>query len=996
MWPTVEPGAPYVHGWHQDAVCEHLEAVTHGQIRRLLINIPFGMMKSLSCSVFWPAWEWGPAGMPWLRYIGTSYRGDYADRDSRKMRDVVASEVYQRHWHVPLERGGETSFSNSHKGSRDSVPFTSLTGGRGDRLIIDDPHSTETAESDLERGRAIRIFRESVPSRLNDQRTSAIVIIMQRLHEADVSGVALALDLGYTHLCYPADVEVLARSGWKRFADVGPYEEVMAVDPATLRGRWERPTRHIRYPYRGEIKRYSSDVLDLAVTPDHRMVFKDYNDWKKDKRKNWRVAPAFQLPKHFYVPQAIEWHGADAPVTFAGRIWAPSAFAEFMGWYLAEGCASEKRCLTRIVQAAGPKADEITAMLARTPFPTAPRRHGRDGMLVWSIGSKPLAATLEPLGKSWDKRAPEEVKALAPAHLQTFLTAYAKGDGHFAARNHQKITIASRSKRMIDDLQECAVKAGWAASACRCEVPEGGTINGYRRPGGTMWKLYIRASKISGQARKWYAKVRAENCSTEFYDGEVFCVSVPSTALVVRRNGRVAISGNCLPMEFDPARRCITYVKGVEFFRDPRTHEGELLFPERFPRAEVDALKKALGAYASAGQMQQSPVPREGKMFKRGWFDLVPSAPADCRWMRWWDVADTEEQLGSDPAFTAGVKLGYSASTQMFYVADVKRAREEAPEIRRLIKATAGADGLDCHIGLPIDPGGAGKGRAKDMVRMLPGFVVHTERETGSKVVRAEPVQSQAEAGLVKIVRGSAVEQPEWIEPFLSEIEKFPSAAHKDQVDALANAFAYLVGDAMFNASEENLVTEARKIPSYWQQAFAFDLDHERFAAIWAARDPQTDTVYLFDEYRVVRAELAVHKEAMVRRGAWVPGLFDLNGRGRKRDESIKIVDRLSDQLNLFTVDVEEQAALEEMRARLSTGRLRVFSHLNGWLGEYRQFRKESDGETAAPGGDHLIKATAMLLTYIGDVATSEAASAQEVDYDRDRDERKGNRTTGY
>lgn len=200
----------------------------------------------------------------------------------------------------------------------------------------------------------------------------------------------------------------------------------------------------------------------------------------------------------------------------------------------------------------------------------------------------------------------------------------------------------------------------------------------------------------------------------------------------------------------------------------------------------------------------------------------------------------------------------------------------------------------------------------------------------------------------------------------------------------------------MFAAPESDLVVEARKISSHWQQAFAFDLDHERFAAIWAARDPQTDTVYLFDEYRVGRAELAVHKEALVKRGAWIPGLFDLAGRGRKREESIRITDRLSDQLNLFTVDVENEAAVEEMRGRLSTGRLRVFSHLTGWLGEYRQFRRDDDGGGTAPGGDHLMKATAMLLTYIGDVATSEAASAIEVDYDRDRDDRKGNRTTGY
>src|SRR5690606_22744922 len=66
-WDVLEPGTPYVHGWHVEAICEHLEAVTRGEINRLLINVPPGTMKSTLTSVFWPAWEWGPAGMPHKR-----------------------------------------------------------------------------------------------------------------------------------------------------------------------------------------------------------------------------------------------------------------------------------------------------------------------------------------------------------------------------------------------------------------------------------------------------------------------------------------------------------------------------------------------------------------------------------------------------------------------------------------------------------------------------------------------------------------------------------------------------------------------------------------------------------------------------------------------------------------------------------------------------------------------------------------------------------------
>ena len=169
-------------------------------------------MKSLLVSVFWPAWEWGPQGRASLRYLASSYSENYVKRDSRRMRDLVASEWYQGLWgdKVRLVRAGELSFANEETGFREGVPFPSLTGGRGDRVIIDDPHSTETAESEAERTRTARIFRESVPTRLNDPATSAIVIIMQRLHANDVSGIALSLKLGYDHLCLPMEFEAVA------------------------------------------------------------------------------------------------------------------------------------------------------------------------------------------------------------------------------------------------------------------------------------------------------------------------------------------------------------------------------------------------------------------------------------------------------------------------------------------------------------------------------------------------------------------------------------------------------------------------------------------------------------------------------------------------------------------------------------------------------------------------------------------------------------------
>lgn len=236
-WHVLEPRQPLVWNWHLDALCAHLEAVTDGRINRLLANVPPGSSKSLIVSVLWQAWEWGPRGMRSMRYLATAFNEGPVKRDTRKCRDLMLSDWYRHLWpEVVLIRTGETSFANSDTGTREGVPFGSLTSQRGDRLIIDDPHSTETAESPAERAATTRKFREGATNRLNDQERSAIVVIMQRLHEEDVSGVILKLGMGYTHLCLPMEFEPERRC----------VTEIGFADPRSADGELLDPVRFPR------------------------------------------------------------------------------------------------------------------------------------------------------------------------------------------------------------------------------------------------------------------------------------------------------------------------------------------------------------------------------------------------------------------------------------------------------------------------------------------------------------------------------------------------------------------------------------------------------------------------------------------------------------------------------------------------------------------------------------------------------------------------------
>jgi len=208
-WDLVEPARPYVHNWHAEAICEHLEAVTRGEIQRLLINVPPGMTKSLFTRVFWPMWEWGPRNIPHFRYIGASYAQDLSMRDNLRARRVFLSEWYQARWDIALtdDQNAKLKFENEHTGFMAAMAAESLTGERGDRVVIDDPHSVKGAISDAKRNSTITWFSETVPTRLNDPDRSAIVVIMQRLHGNDVSGYIISNDLGYEKLILPMEYE---------------------------------------------------------------------------------------------------------------------------------------------------------------------------------------------------------------------------------------------------------------------------------------------------------------------------------------------------------------------------------------------------------------------------------------------------------------------------------------------------------------------------------------------------------------------------------------------------------------------------------------------------------------------------------------------------------------------------------------------------------------------------------------------------------------------
>ncbi len=212
VWHVLEPGRPLVYGWHMDAIGEHLEAVTAGQIKRLLINVPPGFSKSLETNVLWPSWEWGPRDMPYLRYLSFAYAQQLTVRDNRRCRNLINSELYQRLWghrfSLVSDQNAKIRYDTNQAGFRlaSSVGGTG-TGERGDRVVIDDPNNVRESESERITESTLLWLSEVVPSRTTDIRTSAIVLIQQRTGVNDCTGHILKSELGYEWLCLPMEYE---------------------------------------------------------------------------------------------------------------------------------------------------------------------------------------------------------------------------------------------------------------------------------------------------------------------------------------------------------------------------------------------------------------------------------------------------------------------------------------------------------------------------------------------------------------------------------------------------------------------------------------------------------------------------------------------------------------------------------------------------------------------------------------------------------------------
>lgn len=377
-----------------------------------------------------------------------------------------------------------------------------------------------------------------------------LIAALGRLGDAGIKG------------CYDDKTDVLTLDGWKHWSDVSLEDKFATYCEDKNVIEYQKASRLIRYHHNGKMYKVQNRGINLCVTPDHRMFVKPRG------KKDFEVLRAEQIVGKSvrYLTGGMEWEGKTPLLykvngflqdrgnwdkTITAKYIHPDIWAAFMGWYISEGSINEYQgdYKITIAQIKSDHLDEIKKILDQLPW-----KFNYFKNIGFQCCSQQLFKELEPLGKQLDRYIPQYLKNWGTPQLEKLYDALIKGDGD------QNSTYYTSSLKLKDDFQEIALKLGYATfSKIRHEKNSQVWFNPedrYIRANADGWKINVASRRIN----PWwensnYTGVHGDRLDYSRhdifegwidYDGEVFCAEVPNHLLIVRREGRVIVSGNSL------------------------------------------------------------------------------------------------------------------------------------------------------------------------------------------------------------------------------------------------------------------------------------------------------------------------------------------------------------------------------------------------------------------------------------------------------------------
>jgi predicted phage terminase large subunit-like protein len=764
-WHVLEPAADLKWGWALDAICLHLEAVTDGEITRLLMNVPPGSMKSLLTGVIWPAWEWGPRGMPWKRFIGTAHEETLAIRDSRKCRDLIRSEWYQALWPVELARDldGKREFGNTAKGVRQARSFTSMTGVRGDCLLGSSKVMTEHGIKTI-KNLAESAYSGSVLSYDHDS---------NKLVYRSVQAVARRSSPDFYRVHF-ADGRVVECTGDHRIYTARGYVEARLLSEGDSCLRVLRDSN--RADRGGHEEAHEERISACGVLEEVRT--------DDDKPRSWEAWAGLQ-----YMQSQDE--QGDAPVLFgvqgfrteSQRTAPPIRYGDI---FLSGMRDSEEGALTVA------KSEVLLSSVQGRPSRGEYARVAESGLAgrgeleqVRQGGSARLSnGATNCDGGGWCVRGLHVGGATALSPHRPRLNeqrAYKSRDAlsivPYVAPCVGQVKTQNVAVSMVERVRQEQDVFDIQVEGTHCFFANGVLVH----------NCIILDDPISADSANSSAKLEAARVA--FTETLPTRINSDRSAIVVvmQRLNEKDVSGVilemglpyvhlCIPMRFDPASRCTTSIG----WTDPRTEEGELMFPDRFGEDQVRELEATLGSYGSAGQLQQRPAPRGGGILKDAWFRYYSIKPKlEFRTIH----ADTAQKTGEKNDYSVFQCWG-RAITGEAVMLDQIRGKWEAPEL--LVQARAfwlkhlSSDASTLRS-MMVEDKVSGTGLIQTLRRE--GVPVAPVQRNNDKVSRAHDSAPFIESGNVLL----PIDAP-WLSDFLAEVSAFPGGAHDDQLDPLFDA----------------------------------------------------------------------------------------------------------------------------------------------------------------------------------------------------------------
>jgi len=361
-------------------------------------------------------------------------------------------------------------------------------------------------------------YRPQVQERL----TAEIAEFLEK--ELNPKGVAVVLEA--EHLCYSSDTQILTQRGWKLFKELKPDDQVAQVNSHTLKISFTIPEAYIKYPFKGMMINFKGKSIDLLVSPDHKTLFSTQENYQKDQR--WNISQAYKIKElpNLILPQSgytqsedIDYIELEENIPHSSlktkintKIKA-DLFFKFLGIYLSTGKIHAKKL--KIYLSQKDSISTVEKVLQELPFDYTKKLH-QDKTIEYTIDFEPLVNFVKDTDISlWLIKASQRQKKIFLAYLLLK-----------AKQNKDEYYFVSSSKKLLDTIQAVYATIGIPSTLSKHKDNE--------------FKLTINTQQEN------YSLV--EEIVDVPYNDYIYSVTVPEGFLLIRRNGKISISGNCMSM----------------------------------------------------------------------------------------------------------------------------------------------------------------------------------------------------------------------------------------------------------------------------------------------------------------------------------------------------------------------------------------------------------------------------------------------------------------